>query len=208
MPPFDQLMGLAGSLQREGPGDVDPQVTVIDQLGAAPQDLPLVHARTREVIEHRGQHQLEADTQVPVTRLLQIQARTRVEDGDQVAVMGHRRDRLTEDLGTYRIECRAGKGSDSSDAMNSSFANGAKMRADFNLTEGDKFYFVVGAQGGSEGSGGGASFVCTIQGNNPTNLGYLSSTTISRPLIIAGGAGLIDTNLIIIIIALHTRSSL
>jgi hypothetical protein len=90
---------------------------------------------------------------------------------------------------TYRIECRGGKGTDSSSALSSSSGNGARMRADFNLTEGDKFVVVVGYSGKSPGSGGGASFVMTVGGVAPTNLGYLSNYTDKRPLIIAGGGG-------------------
>lgn len=90
---------------------------------------------------------------------------------------------------TYRIECRGGVGTDSGSNRSSSWGSGARMRADFNLTEGDKFIIIVGVSGSAPGAGGGASCVMTAGGTAPTDLGYLSSYTSKRPLIVAGGGG-------------------
>ena len=97
MPLLDQSVGLGRLCQWESTADMDLQPSLFDPLAALPQDLPLVVAGLGQLPQQWGEHELEADAQVSVARLLPLHS-TRVQQGDQVAVVGHRRDAGFEHL--------------------------------------------------------------------------------------------------------------
>lgn len=78
--------------------------------------------------------------------------------------------------GTYRITAAGARGGEG----RYSPGNGAIMRGDFDLTEGERLYILVGQRGltfGDAGGGGGGSFV--VKG----------SIASPQPLVVAGGGG-------------------
>ena len=82
--------------------------------------------------------------------------------------------------GNYTIEARGAQGATPS-VTGELGANGALMRGNFSLTQGQIIYILVGQQGQSLGytaGGGGGSFVATG-----------ASIATSNPLIVAGGGG-------------------
>lgn len=76
--------------------------------------------------------------------------------------------------GTYSIEAFGARGGDTSGR----WGNGARMKGDFQLTQGEIINIIVGQRGGDSGAsgGGGGSFV-------------YKNATDSLPLIVAGGGG-------------------
>jgi hypothetical protein len=89
--------------ERKGLADIDLQFALIEQVPAAPQDRALVGHGLLHVAQLRRQHQFQADAQVAVARLLQVEG-AGVEDGHQITVDGHGRDALLEHLGADGIE--------------------------------------------------------------------------------------------------------
>lgn len=91
--------------------------------------------------------------------------------------------------GNYTIECYGAQGGDDIYFSGNDGGLGAKMQGDFDLTEGQVLYILVGQKGGNTtasvdnaaGGGGGGSFVW-----DPTD--------ISNPLIAAGGGGGASSN--------------
>ena len=77
--------------------------------------------------------------------------------------------------GTYRIECWGAQGGDEGNSGRG--GRGARMRGDFNLTEGETIRIIVGQRANMSRNGaGGGTYV-------------FKNATDSQPLIVAGGGG-------------------